>query len=35
MIKNEANKQRGGFLGMLLGTDIRAGEGMIRSGQDF
>ena len=48
-IINEANEQKGGFLGMLLGTlatsllgnlfthkgTIRAGEGMIRAGQDF
>ena len=48
-IKNEAKEQKGGFLGMLLGTlgasvlgnlltgkdTIRAGEGTIRTGQDF
>ena len=48
-IKNEAKKQKGGFLGILLATlvaslsenlltskcTIRAGEGMIKAGQDF
>ena len=57
-IQNEAKEQKGGFLGMLLGTlgasllgnllaskgalaksqgwgTIRAGEGTIRTGQDF
>ena len=46
-IKNDAKKQKGGFLRMLLGTlgasllenlltgTIRAGERTIRAGQDF
>ena len=50
-IKNEVKEQKGGLLGILLGTleasllgnlltsqvegTIRAGEGTIRSGQDF
>ena len=57
-VQNEAKEQKGGFLGMLLGTlgasllgnllaskgaiatsqgwgTVRAGEGTIRTGQDF
>ena len=41
-IKSEANKQKGGFLSMLLGTsgaillgNLLTGEGTIRAGQNF
>ena len=41
-IKNEAKKQKGGFLSMLLGTlgasllgNLLAGKGTIRAGHDF
>ena len=41
-IKNEADEQKGGFLGMLLGTfgasllgDLLTGKGTIRDGQHF
>ena len=41
-IKNEAKEQKGGFLGMFLGTlganllgNPLTGEGTIRAGQDF
>ena len=41
-IKNEANKQKGGFLGMLLGTlgaslfgNLLTGKSAVRAGQNF
>ena len=41
-IKNEANKQKGGFLGMILGTlgagllgNLRTGKGTIRPAENF
>ena len=41
-IKNEADEQKGGFLGMLLGTfgasllgDLLTSKGLIRDGQHF
>ena len=46
-LKNEGKEQKGGFLGMLLGTlgdsllgnllrgRMRAGEGSVRAGENF
>ena len=41
-IKNEAKEQKGGFLGVLLGTlgarllgNLLTGKGTIRAGEDF